>query len=727
MKSKRPRSSSLDAASNVANAAKKFLASLAEPAAAAAAAAEPKADQTATQVTQDAPSEGSASAPASMLPPEISATAYDMGGVIAPVGTNVQSLEQKADLERQRADYDGFVKVSHKKQKSKRPVIVPNAAAVKQSLSVADMRNFGTSPGYFVHLIRQLTLSTVLWCLNDGTNPHFAMVQNRQNIRKMVVAHVPGLNQSYIATNCTRKSLSSTPIQLNDDFHRLSSQAPLANVLQPEDRNPATAKLADIFSHLYPVHGPGSKNALMSTVSAFVSVPFSAQEKKAREAKLKKKSGQPRKPLSCQEIAMTPEQMVYHNYPLHPVLQTESTPLEAGWVATALDDFTVPSDTERKLLAIDCEMCVTQEGYELTRLSVVNEQRETLYDELIMPPNPILDYVTPYSGITAAKMQGVTRTLQDAQQFLLGLVDDKTVLIGQSLENDLRALKFVHPYVIDTSVAIPHSSGVGFKAKLKSLAKKYLHRDIQQNQIVVDGAQVTTHDSVEDAVACLDLVLMRLAGEIDDNKASMADCEHISLRLKRGDRPKRTAWVDNHRSCYQERPFVDMVYVSDNDDQVLANTLAALQTPADFVWCRFREIEQLHDTRKETVADQPTDEQDKGETPAPDAAAPADTQQNGTPKPTSQKLRKLKPLDPEALQQGLNRTTERIQKLWDSLPADCALLVFSCNNDLTEITSLFSWRNALKPLMQWTTAHQIRLQQELEIAKMGCCMFAIKH
>ena len=33
-----------------------------------------------------------------------------------------------------------------------------------------------------------------------------------------------------------------------------------------------------------------------------------------------------------------------------------------------------------KLFGIDCEMCITAEGFELTRVSVVNEQLEVMPD-----------------------------------------------------------------------------------------------------------------------------------------------------------------------------------------------------------------------------------------------------------------------------------------------------------------------------------------------------------
>ena len=46
-----------------------------------------------------------------------------------------------------------------------------------------------------------------------------------------------------------------------------------------------------------------------------------------------------------------------------------------------------------------------------------------------------------YSGITEEMMRNVNTTLEQVQQELVDLIDEETVLIGHSLENDLKALK----------------------------------------------------------------------------------------------------------------------------------------------------------------------------------------------------------------------------------------------------------------------------------------------
>ena len=157
-----------------------------------------------------------------------------------------------------------------------------------------------------------------------------------------------------------------------------------------------------------------------------------------------------------------------------------------------------------KLLAIDCEMCYTEKGPELTRVSVVDDCCNVVYDQLVKPSSPILDYVTQFSGITAEMMENVTTTLAQVQEKMLHLIDNseasETYLVGHSLENDLYSLKLFHPHVIDTAIMYPHSKGAPFKFSLKNLAERYLGKNIQ----------ASVHDSIEDAKTAMELARLKL-------------------------------------------------------------------------------------------------------------------------------------------------------------------------------------------------------------------------
>ena len=77
-------------------------------------------------------------------------------------------------------------------------------------------------------------------------------------------------------------------------------------------------------------------------------------------------------------------------------------------------------------------------------------------DEYCVPHNPITDYNTRYSGISAETLQDVTKRLADVQQTFLTHVTAETLLVGHGLENDLGALKIMHARNIDTSIIYPH-------------------------------------------------------------------------------------------------------------------------------------------------------------------------------------------------------------------------------------------------------------------------------
>ena len=147
-------------------------------------------------------------------------------------------------------------------------------------------------------------------------------------------------------------------------------------------------------------------------------------------------------------------------------------------------------------------MCVTREGLELTRISVMNQYGTNVYDELVKPKNDITDYATQYSGITKQMLLNVTKTLDDVHRDLffgtattLPLMNVNTILIGHSIENDLKAMKLIHLKCIDTSVIYPHPRGPPYRSALRFLTKKWLGRSIQQGDTSSGG-----HDSAEDAL-----------------------------------------------------------------------------------------------------------------------------------------------------------------------------------------------------------------------------------
>ncbi|KAK2569791.1 RNA exonuclease 1-like protein [Acropora cervicornis] len=115
-------------------------------------------------------------------------------------------------------------------------------------------------------------------------------------------------------------------------------------------------------------------------------------------------------------------------------------------------------DTEGFMTTI----CYTTRGLELTRITVVNWNLEVVYDT--------------FSGVTAELLRGVTTTIREVQAVLLSMIHKDTILVGHSLESDLKATK----------------------RALRNLMADHLKKIIQDS---VEG-----HDSFEDAKACLELM-----------------------------------------------------------------------------------------------------------------------------------------------------------------------------------------------------------------------------
>ncbi|KAL2090016.1 hypothetical protein ACEWY4_014704 [Coilia grayii] len=162
----------------------------------------------------------------------------------------------------------------------------------------------------------------------------------------------------------------------------------------------------------------------------------------------------------------------------------------------------LPSDGNAGVFALDCEMCYTKQGLELTRVTVINSELKVIYDTFVKPESKVVDYNTRFSGVTEEDLENTTITLRDVQAVLLSMFSADSILIGHSLESDLLALKLVHSTVVDTAIVFPHRLGLPYKRALRNLMADHLKRIIQDN---VEG-----HDSSEDASACMELMIWKI-------------------------------------------------------------------------------------------------------------------------------------------------------------------------------------------------------------------------
>nr|XP_038934609.1 RNA exonuclease 5 isoform X5 [Rattus norvegicus] len=138
------------------------------------------------------------------------------------------------------------------------------------------------------------------------------------------------------------------------------------------------------------------------------------------------------KNVSLTRCLLTKEEMKTFHFPL------QGSPNCENFILLKYSGFITDSSP---LFGLDCEVCLTSMGKELTRISLVAEGGYCLMDELVKPDFKILDYLTSFSGITKEILNPVTTKLKDVQKLLRELLPPDAVLVGHCLDLDLRVLK----------------------------------------------------------------------------------------------------------------------------------------------------------------------------------------------------------------------------------------------------------------------------------------------
>jgi RNA exonuclease 1 len=597
----------------------------------------------------------------------------------------------------------------------------------------------------------------ILYIFADGPAPQWVSVKHRPEFRKIVTIMVPGLEEAMFKESVDFAKYSNlTPDQAidriatspDDYYPRVLKKDALPEPLQP---------FADMFPHLWPVRAPGDDKyaKLHSPLQSMLTAPL--KEKKSGVKPVSDPHGWKDERTRITEFLATPEELMEHGFPKHPAMLREGAQRDAfkdpdGWVHTRvnkLEDGAVPeADIEqgsvtagRQVLALDCEMCMTGEAeYSLTRISLVSWDGEVVLDELVKPDKPIIDYVTRFSGITKEMIDPVTTTLRDIQTRLLDLLHPRTILLGHSLDSDLKAIHLAHPFVVDTSILFPHPRGPPLKSSLKFLALKYLNREVQKGDGTIHG-----HDSIEDAKTCLDLVKKKC----EKGKAwaaGEAQGENIFKRLARaGTAYRATAgpqatgglpvgktsaavdWGDATRSACNA---ATVTISCKSDAEVEAGIIRAvkgdpdgLEVPGggvDFVWARMRELEALQGwwNRNKLTTDSST----TGAPPSPTAAEETTTD----------------PTAPSPLETCLTSLTHRLKRIHDALPPCTALIIFSGTGDPREMSRLQAIQTQFRReyntpgskwdqlSVQWTDKEDQALRRAVKAARNGIGFIGVK-
>ncbi|RMD39616.1 hypothetical protein DV735_g5510, partial [Chaetothyriales sp. CBS 134920] len=538
--------------------------------------------------------------------------------------------------------------------------------------------------------------SLVLYLLADGVSPQWVAIENVKNVSRVLVLMVPGLDKATVEAFVEKAS------------------GPTGS---------GTSSAAHL--HVLPVKSPGDKNTgrFYSSLQAMLISP----EPKAKHSSHNKQDALPSTPTPITRFLHSVDDLAQAEFPLHPALldnaadakREESRRIAAGqsatdgWVDSTVD-VPVPATAKGpgestslneglEVLSLDCEMVLTTDDkYSLARISVLNWLGKTVLDKYVRPALPIKDYFTQFSGITPEILQNVTTTLEEIQNDMLSLLTPSTVLVGHSLENDFSALKMTHPFVVDTSLLYPHPRGLPLRSSLRFLTNKYLKREIQGGQ--------QGHDSIEDARAALDLVILKCQkgpgfGIVDANG------ESIFTRLTRAGR--KSAMVDYGNP---ERSFGQHATVKvgcQDDDDITRGLLDILHKENDdtsqqlsFIWGRLRDLEKARgwDSNKDrhNLPDPGLDEEDKA----------------------------------EQIQTAATDTVRRLHSIYQALPASTVLLIYPGPGDMTEVLRLqnmhkeyqreFKVKKWDKLTVQWTDTEAQALRKAFDVARQGWSVLGIK-
>ena len=641
----------------------------------------------------------------------------------------------------------------------------------------------------------------ILYTFADGVAPTWVALKNFGHTRKIVTLMIPGLEkemfdgsselfsngeiehrtQPYTAESTNPPIAESRSDQLPDAEQQKSNgftawkqgqqiPKPMANGASPININsstlpPSLKSITDVFSQVWPVKAPGdSKYAkIHSPLQAMLIAPL-PQRAQSKDNKSDHSHGSRgyeavRTPIS--QLLHSADELREAEYPIHPAafssmedseLEKErriasNQSVEHGWVDSTVS-MAVPVERPDRgglslrqgfdVYAIDCEMVLTSDDvYSLARISIIDWSGKTVLDKYVKPTLPIKNYFTQYSGITPALLENVITALPDIQEDLLKICTPSTILLGHSLESDLTALKFTHPFIIDTSLIYPHPRGPPLRSSLKYLANKYLRREIQSGG--ADG-----HNSVEDALAVLDLV--KLKCEKGPNFGTFeASGEPIfrALGRSRGGKDGRTSAIVDYGTPEKGygREATHAIGCAD-DESVVAGVIRAVKgDPAgeeikaggvDFVWARLRELESFRgwcNNNREYGTVDGLHANGNGTITEVKAETPSTTEVDTNPATETNPPPTTPPPPPNTLSSTLSRTISHIKAIHSALPACTLFIVYSGTGDPREVGRLQKMQSQYRKefkvkkwddlTVKWTDTEEQMLKRAVERARRG--------
>lgn len=345
-----------------------------------------------------------------------------------------------------------------------------------------------------------------------------------------------------------------------------------------------------------------------------------------------------------------------------------------------------------------------------------------------------------WSGITAAALAGVTTTHAQVQAHVLRLLSPPSpnpfstngtealpaptpILIGHSLESDLKALKICHPLCIDTAVLYHHPRGRPLKPGLAWLTKKWCGREIQTKG---EGG----HDPEEDARACLELLRRKIEGGPGFGEFKV-DYESIFERMARSTRRAgggvgsiKSAVVDHGNPAVMHGSKASTAIGCSSDEEVVKELLNVVPSH-HFAFARLMILANVQGC--ECSAFTNTDYRLTiaiGTTPkaTPDTPPPPPT-----PPPTQ-----------EVLNETLQTLNNHLMTIHASLPPRTAFIIFTGHSDPRKMAALNARKAQFETALRsgkapeeldvrWTAADGRDLEEAVELARRGLLFLGVKY